>query len=67
MNYLIRSIRADEWPAAKALRLRALQDPVAHLAFLETYEEALARPDSFWKEPAERASDGSTGAQQIIA
>ena len=67
MNYVIRSIRADEWPAAKALRLSALQDPVAHLAFLETYEEALAKPDSFWKERAERAAEGATGAQQIIA
>lgn len=67
MNYVIRSIRADEWPAARALRLLALQDPVAHLAFLETYEEALAKPDSFWKERAEGASEGATSAQQIIA
>ncbi|MDF2271297.1 GNAT family N-acetyltransferase [Streptomyces coacervatus] len=67
MNYVIRSIRADEWPAAKKLRLAALQDPVAHLAFLETYEEAVARPDSFWEERAEGAAEGAAGAQQIIA
>jgi len=67
MNYVIRSIRADEWPAAKALRLVALGDPVAHLAFMETYEEAVARPDSFWQERAEGAAKGATGAQQIIA
>ncbi|MCI3271978.1 GNAT family N-acetyltransferase [Streptomyces cylindrosporus] len=67
MNYVIRSIRPDEWPAAKALRLLALQDPVAHLAFLETYDDALGRPDSFWKERAEGAAKGATGAQQIIA
>ncbi|MET8942530.1 GNAT family N-acetyltransferase [Streptomyces sp. NPDC004542] len=67
MNYVIRSIRADEWPAVKALRLLALQDPVAHLAFLETYEEARAKPDSFWQERAERAAEGATAAQQIIA
>ncbi|MXM68524.1 GNAT family N-acetyltransferase [Streptomyces sp. HUCO-GS316] len=67
MNYVIRSIRADEWPAAKALRLVALQDPVAHLAFLETYEDAVARPDSFFQERAESAAEGATGAQQIIA
>ncbi|MFF4401825.1 GNAT family N-acetyltransferase [Streptomyces sp. NPDC001480] len=66
-DYVIRAIRADEWPAAKALRLFALQDPVAHLAFLETYEEALEKPDSFWKGRAEGAAEGATGAQQIIA
>jgi GNAT superfamily N-acetyltransferase len=67
MNYLIRSIRADEWPAAKELRLVALRDPVAHLAFLETYEEAVAQPDSFWEGRAARACQGADGAQQIIA
>jgi len=67
MNYVIRSIRADEWPAAKALRLVALQDPVAHLAFLETYEEAMAQPDSFWQGRAAQACEGAEGAQQIIA
>ncbi|MGW7253019.1 GNAT family N-acetyltransferase [Streptomyces sp. NPDC054834] len=66
-DYVIRAIRADEWPAAKALRLLALQDPVAHLAFLETYEEALEKPDTFWKERVERAAEGATSAQQIIA
>ncbi|NUT30687.1 MAG: GNAT family N-acetyltransferase [Streptomyces sp.] len=65
--YVIRSIRADEWPAAKELRLAALQDPVASLAFLETHEEALARPDSFWQERAAGACEGADGAQQIIA
>jgi GNAT superfamily N-acetyltransferase len=67
MNYVIRSIRGDEWPAAKELRLAALQDPIAHLAFLETYEEALAKPDSFWEGRAAHACEGSDGAQQIIA
>ncbi|MET9911199.1 GNAT family N-acetyltransferase [Streptomyces sp. NPDC006476] len=67
MSYKIRSIRADEWPAAKALRLVALQDPVAPLAFLETYDNALAHPDSFWQERAKGSCEGATGAQQIIA
>ena len=67
MNYKIRSIRADEWAAAKELRLVALQDPVAHLAFLETYDAALARPDSFYQERAVGAAEGADGAQQIIA
>jgi len=67
MNYKVRSIRRDEWPRAKALRLAALRDPVAHLAFLETYEQAEAHPDSFWQERAAGACEGAVGAQQIIA
>ncbi|WP_107309204.1 GNAT family N-acetyltransferase [Streptomyces sp. TP-A0356] len=67
MSHLIRSIRPDEWPVVKELRLTALRDPLAHLAFLETYEDAVAKPDSFWQERAARAAEGAAGAQQIIA
>ncbi|GAB2869350.1 GNAT family N-acetyltransferase [Streptomyces deserti] len=67
MNYLIRSVRADEWPAVKELRLAALRDPVAHLAFAETYEELAAKPDSFWQERTAGAAAGADRAQQIIA
>ncbi|MFF5372160.1 GNAT family N-acetyltransferase [Streptomyces sp. NPDC013187] len=67
MSYVIRSVRADEWPAAKELRLAALRDPVAHLAFLETYEEAAARPDSFWQERTAGGAEGVDTRQQIIA
>jgi len=67
MNYVIRSVRADEWAAAKALRLEALQDPVAPLAYLETYAEALGRPDSFWQERTASGAEGADGAQTVIA
>ncbi|MDN3253718.1 GNAT family N-acetyltransferase [Streptomyces mutabilis] len=66
-DYVIRSIRADEWPAVKELRLRALRDPLAHLAYLETYDFAAARPDSFWQERAAKSAEGASGARQIIA
>ncbi|WP_037857250.1 GNAT family N-acetyltransferase [Streptomyces sp. NRRL S-340] len=66
-KYLVRAIRADEWPAVKALRLEALQDPVAHLAFLETYADAAARPDSFWQDRAAGAAEGATEVRQFIA
>jgi GNAT superfamily N-acetyltransferase len=66
-DYVIRSIRADEWPAVKELRLRALRDPVAHLAFLETYEDAVGRSDAYWQERAAGAAEGMSGAQQIVA
>lgn len=48
----VRPIRADEWPKAKELRLLALKDPAAPIAFLETYEQAATEPDSFWQERA---------------
>ncbi|MEV6617409.1 GNAT family N-acetyltransferase [Streptomyces sp. NPDC051051] len=67
MSYLIRSVRAEEWPAVKELRLLALRDPVAHLAFLETYEQGLARSDSFWQERTAGGAEGSDRAQQIVA
>ncbi|MFD8672481.1 GNAT family N-acetyltransferase [Streptomyces seoulensis] len=62
-GYVVRAVRAEEWAAVKRLRLDALRDPVAHLAFLETYETAAARPDSFWQE---RAAQGG-GVRQFIA
>ncbi|MFF6999433.1 GNAT family N-acetyltransferase [Streptomyces sp. NPDC008313] len=67
MEYLIRAIRADEWAAVKELRLAALRDPVAHLAFLETYEEASAKPEAFWRDRAAGAAEGASERQQFIA
>ncbi|MFE7655318.1 GNAT family N-acetyltransferase [Streptomyces bottropensis] len=66
MNLLVRAVRADEWRAVHELRLAALRDPVAHLAFLETYEEASARPDAFWKERTESAAEGARERQQFV-
>ncbi|MFI1483379.1 GNAT family N-acetyltransferase [Streptomyces sp. NPDC020747] len=66
-DHVVRSVRADEWPAAKELRLAALRDPVAHLAFLETYEAAVVRPDGFWRERAAGAAEGVRERQQVVA
>ncbi|MDG9718752.1 GNAT family N-acetyltransferase [Streptomyces sp. DH24] len=65
-DYVIRSVRADEWRAVKELRLAALRDPVAHLAFLETYEQAAAKADAFWQDRAAGSGEGSTGVRQFI-
>ncbi|GIG56928.1 N-acetyltransferase [Longispora fulva] len=62
----IRVVRADEWPQVKELRLAALRDPVAHLAFLDTYELASARPDEFWQERTRGAAEGGA-ARQFVA
>ncbi|MDF3300299.1 GNAT family N-acetyltransferase [Streptomyces tropicalis] len=66
-KYVVRAVRAEEWPAVKALRLLALRDPVAHLAFLETYDQAAAEPDSFWQGRAARAAEEGSGVRQFVA
>ncbi|GGS84267.1 GNAT family N-acetyltransferase [Streptomyces cinerochromogenes] len=66
-DYVVRAIRPDEWERVKELRLDALRDPIAHLAFLETYENAAAQPDSFWQDRAVRSGVGSTNARQFVA
>ncbi len=65
-GYAVRAVRVDEWPAVRELRLAALLDPVAHLAFLETYEDAVARPDAFWKERTEGSAEGVRERQQFV-
>ncbi|MEE4489264.1 GNAT family N-acetyltransferase [Streptomyces sp. BE230] len=68
MDYVIRAVRADEWQSAKELRLVALQDPAAPVAFLETYEQSLERSDDFWRERTLGASEeGSGGVRQFVA
>ncbi|WP_035850904.1 GNAT family N-acetyltransferase [Kitasatospora azatica] len=66
MIYTIRTVRHEDWPKAKEIRLAALRDPVAHLAFLETLEQALARPDDFWQARAAASADG-TSLRQFVA
>lgn len=58
---VVRRVRADEGPGLRELRLEALADPVASIAFLETIEQASARPPAEW---AERAERNATAADQ---
>ncbi|MET9346688.1 GNAT family N-acetyltransferase [Streptomyces termitum] len=65
---VIRPVRSGEWEAVRELRLAALRDPVAALAFVESYEEAAALPDAFWRERAEGGSeDRGTWIRQFVA
>ncbi|WP_031085673.1 GNAT family N-acetyltransferase [Streptomyces sp. NRRL WC-3549] len=66
MDYVVRAVRADEWERVRDIRLAALRDPVASIAFLETYEDAVARPDAYWRE---RTEDGAAGlrVRQFVA
>ncbi|MFI9587107.1 GNAT family N-acetyltransferase [Streptomyces sp. NPDC052236] len=65
MEYVIRPVRADEWAKAREIRLVGLQDPVAHLAFVETYEQAVERPDVFWQDRTSAAAEGVVTRQFI--
>ncbi|MEU6893860.1 GNAT family N-acetyltransferase [Streptomyces sp. NPDC046557] len=65
-RHVIRPVRRDEWDKAKELRLIALRDPAAAVAFLESVEEAEAQPDEFWQGRTERACEGR-GARQFVA
>ncbi|MFF8290755.1 GNAT family N-acetyltransferase [Streptomyces sp. NPDC016309] len=67
MEHRIRTVRADEWRKARDIRLDALQDPLAPLAFLDTYEAAAARDDAHWEQWAGRAAEGSADARQFVA
>ncbi|MGY5130712.1 GNAT family N-acetyltransferase [Streptomyces nigrescens] len=60
MGYVIRPVRADEWEQLKELRLAALADPVARVAFNETFQEAVGRPDELWRQRAARSDEGDT-------
>ncbi|MFI0220684.1 GNAT family N-acetyltransferase [Streptomyces lydicus] len=64
-RYVVRPIRADEWPEAKALRLLALNDPVAPIAFLQTHAEVAAEPDSYWQVRAQQAATGIRRCQFV--
>ncbi|MFE7404931.1 GNAT family N-acetyltransferase [Isoptericola sp. NPDC057559] len=52
----VRRARAEEWRETRALRLAALLDPAAPVAFLETHEVAEAKPDVFWEHRARTAA-----------
>ncbi|MFB8142078.1 GNAT family N-acetyltransferase [Streptomyces parvus] len=68
MDYVMRVVRADEWPQVRQLRLDALQDPAAPVAFLESYEDAAAQPDAFWQQrAADAAEDGPGRVRQFVA
>ena len=54
--YTVRRVRADEWPEIKALRLAALSDDAAPIAFLQNYEVVAAYPDELWQERVRNSS-----------
>ena len=68
--YTVRPIRADEWREVKALRLAALRDELAPMAFLESYDDAALRPDEFWQDRARGSGTDAgddAGVRQFVA
>jgi GNAT superfamily N-acetyltransferase len=63
---IVRRIRRDEWQQVRRLRLEALQDPDAGIAFLDDYADASARTDDHWIARTENAAAGD-GAAQFVA
>jgi GNAT superfamily N-acetyltransferase len=62
----IRRVLATDGARIRALRLEALADPVAGIAFLETRAHAAAQPEAFWTDRAVGAAL-SDGVAQFIA
>ena len=62
MRYEIRPVTPAEWRESRDLRLTALQDPVAPVAFARSHAEESAMSDDDWRR---RAS--GVGAQQFVA
>lgn len=60
-----RRVREDEWARVRDLRIRAVGDPNAAIAFLTTPEQELAHDDEFWRRRALQGSVGDEAAQFI--
>ncbi|SFB79844.1 GNAT family N-acetyltransferase [Streptomyces aidingensis] len=49
VTYTVRETRAEDWRAYRDLRLDALRDPVAPIAFFEPLAEAMELPRADWE------------------
>jgi RimJ/RimL family protein N-acetyltransferase len=65
MQFTIRAVRAEDWQLVKELRLASLQDPVASIAFPDTYERSVVQADEFWQGRTADAAEGKTVRQFI--
>lgn len=69
-TYEIRAVRAEEWRQVKDLRMLALQDEAAPIAFLTTFAEAEARDDESWQTQTANGSvdaGNDAGSRQFVA
>jgi ribosomal protein S18 acetylase RimI-like enzyme len=61
----VRRVRADEWRAIRLIRLEALKD--TPIGFSESYEDALAKPDSVWRDRTRRTAESDETAMFVAA
>ncbi len=66
-GWVVRRILADEWERVRGLRIEAVSDPHASIAFLSTREQELEHDDAFWRERAAEAAAGDDAAQFVAA
>lgn len=60
-RYQVRPVRPGEWRSLRELRLAALADPVAIVAFGQTYAQALEQSDDVWRRQAREGAGGPFG------
>ncbi|MFS0867411.1 GNAT family N-acetyltransferase [Microbacterium sp. 179-B 1A2 NHS] len=61
----VRRVALAEWREVRDLRLRAVRDPAAPVAFMTTLEQELARDEAFWRERAAGAALSDESAQFV--
>lgn len=62
MGYEVRTVRSGEWRQLRELRLAALADPLAPIAFFTPYVKAAGRPDEEWQQQAKEGEGTAAGA-----
>lgn len=65
MSVEVRRVRPEEWQRVRDLRLDAVRDPAASIAFLHSYEAEAAHPDEFWQNRAAGGAEGDAVAQFV--
>jgi len=61
----VRRVRLHEWREVRDLRVSAVSDPAAAIAFLTTREQELARSDAHWQTRTADAALGENAAQFV--
>lgn len=65
MKTIVRRVHPYEWRLVRALRLTALRDPDAGIAYLDTSDEVARRDDAFWQQRTAEAASGESAAQFV--
>jgi len=65
METIVRRVRPHEWRQVRELRLAALHDPEAAIAFLDSIDQAELRDDAFWQKRTADAATGGESAQFV--